>query len=94
MDSGVWNAVTGSARSPIVTISTRNIPDRDIAKQVDDTVPISERTGLFFTVKSRHAGIALGFELLNMGFLSFIVKIFTTFSKQGYYPEYKKVLTK
>jgi hypothetical protein len=75
MDSGVWNAVTGSTRSPIVTISTRNIPDRDMAQRIGGTFPVPERTGLVFTFNSRHAGIAFGFTLLNMDFLSLRAKI-------------------
>jgi hypothetical protein len=80
MDSGVWNAVTGTTRAPIVTISKRNIPDRAIGKQFDGTFPAPGSTGLFFTFKSRLAGNIMDFGFLNMDFLSFIVKIFTTFS--------------
>ena len=65
--------------APNVTTSTRNIPDRGIAKKVWSTFSAPEPTGLFFIVKSRHTGTALGFGLLNMDFLIFIVKFFTTF---------------
>ncbi len=71
MDSGVWNAVTGTTRAPTVMISKRNIPDRAIGKQFGDMFSALTNADLFFTFKSWFAANIMDFGFLNMDFLSF-----------------------